>query len=223
MNKRGVIKNSFIALLLIISFNLVSPADDFSSYNIEIDLPDEYENVVAGDKIWFATKIFNLVNKERIDIVLDYSLIDDAGAIINSKTETVAIQTQASFVGTLNIPDSAHKGVYSLEIQIVTKTGQAKTASVRINVAEKDGLQKFVMNNIFWIALFTFVLLLIITYIKFRYKIHEINVRLKIKKEVVKIIDKKIQNSDITDDDLIESRLPLTDVLEKKDKEEMIF
>jgi hypothetical protein len=86
------------------------------SSNLEVDIPSDYKQVAAGDKIWFTTKLLNLADVGRRDVTLTYKVTDNKQNVLVSKSETVAVQTQASFVGSLEIPQNAPTGDYILSV-----------------------------------------------------------------------------------------------------------
>ncbi len=110
-----------------------------NSFNIEIDLPETYKTVQSGEEIWFTTKVTNLACPDRIDITLNYDILNLNKFVVASKSETVAVGTQASFVGNLDIPSSLSGGNYFLRVSItpIASSINASKAEVSFKIVEE--------------------------------------------------------------------------------------
>ncbi len=113
-----------LAVLLLLGISYMHPlfqgfAVQNSAFNLEIEIPSAYSTVEDGSTIHFTTKILNLASENRMDVSLRYEIIDESGEVIISKTETMAIETQASFVGSLGIPEGVAEGDYDLHVVLL--------------------------------------------------------------------------------------------------------
>ena len=115
-----------ISILFVLLFNLVSTQNTF---NLEIEIPETYESALAGENFWFTVKLLNLANQERIDVIIKYEILDSNREMIALKTETVAIETQASFVRNLKIPENAEKGQHFLRVTVDSPFGETQAES----------------------------------------------------------------------------------------------
>ena len=46
---------------------LAAPKGEGNNFNVAIDLPQSYQQISAGDELWFTTKLMNLENQQRIE------------------------------------------------------------------------------------------------------------------------------------------------------------
>ena len=102
---------SLVAFIFLMEIAFVQGAS-----NLEVSINDNYKDVLAGNDIWFTIKIANLEDTGRVDISLNYWISDDGNNIIAENKETMAVQTQASFVKTFNIPKDTKPGKYKINI-----------------------------------------------------------------------------------------------------------
>lgn len=85
--------------------------------NLEIEIPQSYTTIGAGEQLWFTVKLLNLASTKRRDVTLVYAIIEEDKELF-SKTETVAVETQASFVGSLHIPEHTQAGKHILRVTL---------------------------------------------------------------------------------------------------------
>lgn len=198
-----------------------SAQDTFESYNLELEVPEEYRSLIAGEKIWFTTKILNLANKNRVDITLKYSLIDSEGEEINTRSETVAIETQASYVGSIDIPIKAMSGEYFLTAEMISDSGEVAMSSTKIKVLEKKELGKLLKENLLWIFLVPIVVLLIFTSLKFKPIIDKHNKRKKIDTKIKRMIKDRISDKKITSEEIKYSKIKRINLNENRNEEKI--
>ncbi|MBR9706427.1 hypothetical protein GOV14_05305 [Candidatus Pacearchaeota archaeon] len=165
------------------------------AFNLEVDLPKQYQKVPAGEDIWFTTKVLNLANKKRIDVTLKYEIYNSTNNVVISKTETVAIETQASFVGKLRISEDIKPGNYILKITLLTSTKDYETqASFRI--IKNNDTQPLLSTRSIFITLLIFITVAVLLILAIKSKL--IIERLKIKFKIKDIIQKKVKNKQQT-------------------------
>ncbi|RMD45410.1 hypothetical protein D6829_02425 [Candidatus Pacearchaeota archaeon] len=196
--------------------SLASAQVEQGTYNLELKLGSGYERVPIGGKIIFTTKILNLNSEGRKDITLLYELLKD-GRVILSHKKTVAIETQASFVGDLNVPEKAETGKYTVRTSIIDEKGNAlgKSEAIvevyrKLNWKEKlDENKDVVFVILLLVALFVLILI-------FRKKIYLLFEKVKLWIEVRRKIRVKIKRKEISQEDLSNSHLPIEK--EKRDE-----
>jgi len=121
-------------------------SDGNTNFNVEVDLPDSYQTVEAGEELWFTTRVLNLANKERMDITLTYQILELLSREVKySKSETVAIETQASFVAQLKVPSTLKTGIYLLKVHLKGPTGNAITETT-FNVVKEETPQQIIIK-----------------------------------------------------------------------------
>jgi len=175
-----------LAVLIIFSVSsiIVSAAQPF---NVEIELPDSYKNVNPGSDVWFTVKLLNLANTQRIDVTLNYDILDsDSDESISHNSKTVAIETQASFVADLKVPEDILPGDYSIKVVVNSSLGEsyAKTA-LKVSNPKTDSRLYYIGGSILGLALLVFLV------IKSRPVIEKIKLKMKISKIVKEKLKKR--------------------------------
>jgi hypothetical protein len=153
------------------------------SSNLEIDIPKAYEKVSCGDSLLFTIKFFNLANKGRMDIMMEYNVLDSKGEVKFTKSETVAVETQASFVRNFVVPTDFPLGMYTVQAKVTYSDNREVTAERSFEVVKKVDSNRFLIVGI--IVLF----ILIIAYLSF--KSRKIIEKIKIRSKIHSIVKKK--------------------------------
>jgi len=68
--------------------------------------------VAPGEFLPISVKLINFGSNKEIDVTVDYQVEDMAGNVVLSETETVAVQTTASFIKNIQIPHNFPSGQY---------------------------------------------------------------------------------------------------------------
>ena len=106
-------------------------------FNFKVDLPPEFHSVMPGDKIFANVQLSNLGSTGRVDVVLDYWVSMPNNTAILSSSETVAVETQANFVKTVQLPANLPPGAYVLHAKITSSDRIEATAYQGFNVGGK--------------------------------------------------------------------------------------
>lgn len=77
--------------------------------------------VAPGEFLTFSVKLLNFGNKNKVDVGLSYNVTDSEGKVIYHAEETVAVETTASFVKTIQIPYETKPGRYVVRSFITYK------------------------------------------------------------------------------------------------------
>lgn len=120
-----------------------------NTFNLEIEVPETYTEVLAGENIWFTTKLLNLANTQRMDVLLTYEILDINQELKAAKTETVAIETQASFVGNLKVPVNLEKGIYFLRVVLISPLGKAEAETLFQVIEDETSKQILIKISLF--------------------------------------------------------------------------
>ena len=73
----------------------------------------------------------------RIDVILNFEIRDSDDDPLITKTETVAVETQANFVRTFTIPSDAELGKYSLKVKLTYADGKEAAAESSFEIVNK--------------------------------------------------------------------------------------
>ncbi len=96
--------------------------DGIPLFNVNVEIPRQYK--VSTTEVLTTIKLVNLGGKERMDVVLDYSITNSFGNVFLSKGETVAIETQASLVRYFILPDGIVPGTYEVNVVVLSLDGK---------------------------------------------------------------------------------------------------
>ncbi len=127
----------FIILILSCNFAIAD-----KTFDIEVEVPKTYEIVKPGETVWFTTKLINLANDKRSDVTLTYNIIDKDNNIIASKSETVAVETQASFVSNIKLPENVEQGTFMIRATSDPLDSKFGTSHSEINFDVLYGAEK---------------------------------------------------------------------------------
>lgn len=129
-------------------------ASFIASADVSVTIPDDYKQLNAGGSVIATVRISNLESTGREDVILNYDVKDSSGKTIFSKQETDAVETQASFVKTMQIPESAGEGRYSVNANVVYASGKVSSASSSFEVAKQS-------NNMLLTGIISFIVMII--------------------------------------------------------------
>ena len=104
------------------------------AFNIEIIIPENFRMVKPGSDLLSTIKIIDIDNQGRTDVTLEYDIQSNNGEIILKKKETVAIETQATFVKIFNLPPNMKKGQYILKVNAQYENGKISNAEHSFSV-----------------------------------------------------------------------------------------
>ncbi|MCH7850093.1 MAG: hypothetical protein IH845_00435 [Nanoarchaeota archaeon] len=84
---------------------------------LAVEVPEKYQSVKPGETLRFQITIKNLERAGRYDIQLDYYIKKNDIILVNRR-EIKAIETQASFLSSIKIPENILPGIYSIVVEI---------------------------------------------------------------------------------------------------------
>ena len=82
--------------------------------SITINVPEKYSEVKAGEKVYFETEVKWPENVGRKDLRIEYSIKNKDGNEVAYLKVLKAIETQASFMDSISIPESIPPGMYKI-------------------------------------------------------------------------------------------------------------
>jgi len=81
-------------------------------FDVDVEVLPEYKSILPGSAIFLEVSLFNVRGFGRVDVNLEYSILDFQGNLIATEQETVAVETQAKFGRELLIPSDIKPGTY---------------------------------------------------------------------------------------------------------------
>jgi len=134
---RGDMKKTYSILVSIFLF-LAIAALPYSVYamTITVGIPEKYSEVKAGEKVYFETEVKWPENSGRKDLRIEYSVKNKAGEEVAYLKVLKAIETQASFMDSISIPESIPPGMYKVVMSISDYRDLAQDVAASFNVAK---------------------------------------------------------------------------------------
>src|SRR3989339_647942 len=117
--KKKSLRGIFVLLFIILFFSLnFSNFISVSALSVAVHVPEKYTDVVAGERFYFEIEVKYPENPKRKDLKLNYEIIDSDGKLIAQSKVLKAVETQASFIDFIVIPESVSKGLYIIRVKI---------------------------------------------------------------------------------------------------------
>ncbi|MFH1181897.1 MAG: hypothetical protein V1702_02980, partial [Candidatus Woesearchaeota archaeon] len=146
-----------IFLIMLFAFLLVPKLA--SAMSATINIPEKYSEVSAGEKVYFETDIKWPENTERQDLKIEYSIKGQNGEELAYLKVLKAIETQASFMDSISIPESAKAGTYKifLSIKDYNELNQEVAASFKIVGKKEDSFRFYLLIILGVVGLFAII------------------------------------------------------------------
>jgi hypothetical protein len=109
-------KKTCLILLGMLLFSFIGMTS-VSALSTVVHVPEKYTDVLAGERFYFEVEIKYPENPTRKDLKLDYELLKDEKVIAQSKV-LKAVETQASFIDFIVIPESAETGMHIIRVNV---------------------------------------------------------------------------------------------------------
>ena len=87
--------------------------------DVRAEIESKYKKVLPGEYILAQIKLFNLGGEGRKDIDMEYIIRDYNGDEIIKETESLAIETQITFLKKISIPENVPLGSYVLYVRAI--------------------------------------------------------------------------------------------------------
>lgn len=118
MSRFRIFRGIFIALALITFASVGTAAAQSGDPSVQAQQSGTATRFAPGDSVPFSVKLVNFGSSSRIDVSLWYQIVDMDGNVVESQTETVAVETTASFVRQIVLPDTLPSGSYLMRTTI---------------------------------------------------------------------------------------------------------
>ncbi len=89
-----------------------------SSLSVSVHVPEKYTSVVAGERFYFEIDIRYPENPARKDLRLEYEILTENGDMISQSKALKAVETQASFIDFIIIPEIAENGLHIINVKV---------------------------------------------------------------------------------------------------------
>lgn len=105
-------------IMILFIFMMILYAFPSLALSVSVHVPEKYTNVIAGERLYFDVSIRYPENPQRKDLRLQYEIVNGEGDIIAQSKVLKAIETQASFLEYIVIPEHVTTGMYTIRIGI---------------------------------------------------------------------------------------------------------
>jgi hypothetical protein len=107
-----------------------------SAMSIAVGIPEKYSEIRAGEKVYFETEVKWPENAGRKDLRIEYSVKNKDGKEVAYLKVLKAIETQASFMDAISIPESVPPGMYKISAKLSDYTNLNQEVAASFNVAK---------------------------------------------------------------------------------------
>ncbi|KKU86788.1 MAG: hypothetical protein UY16_C0048G0003 [Candidatus Gottesmanbacteria bacterium GW2011_GWA2_47_9] len=117
--------------ILIFTFYIFIPRA--YALNIAARISDQSTEIIGGDRLYFEVEIKYPENPRRKDLRIEYQIIEN-GELIASEKVLRAVETQASFLDYIVVPQSTKSGIKELNVIITDYEDLHKEVSATFKV-----------------------------------------------------------------------------------------
>ena len=146
-------------MIFLFILNFISIAS-VSALSIVVHVPEKYTDVRAGERFYFEIEIKYPENPSRKDLRLNFEILKDDEVIAQSKV-LKAIETQASFIDFIVIPESAETGLHVIKVGVSDYEVLSEEVSASFNVVRGGGQLKLYFFILLGATIFVGLLVLI--------------------------------------------------------------
>ena len=119
---------SFVLIILTFWCNLWILAADTKTSGVETSSGRLVSRVAPGEFLPISVKLINFGQGQTVDVNVDYQILNSNNIVVLSNSETVAVETTASYVKNIQIPFDLPSGKYSA-LSSITYGGQLVPAT----------------------------------------------------------------------------------------------
>ncbi len=119
---------ALLLAILVTGYN--SPIFAAESGEVKTSGGSTVSRVAPGEFLPVSVKLANFGAGKRVDVTIDYQVLGEAGRVVLTESETVAVETTASYVKNIQIPQDLPPGNYTVTSGI-TYEGQEVPATAK--------------------------------------------------------------------------------------------
>jgi len=131
-------KKLVIIMVFLFVLNFISMAS-VSALSVVVHVPEKYTDVQAGERFYFEIEVKFPENPSRQDLRLNYEILDEEGNLIAQSKVLKAIETQASFIDFIVIPEVAKSGLHVIKVGITDYTDLSEVVEASFHVTSGGG------------------------------------------------------------------------------------
>jgi hypothetical protein len=133
--------------LILLGLLLVHMIGSVSALSLVVHVPEKYTDVTAGERFYFEIDVKYPENPSRKDLRLEYEIFDVEDNLIAQAKTLKAIETQASFIDFIVIPEVAQDGLHVINVKVTDyeSLSEEVSASFHVTGAENDQIIMYLM------------------------------------------------------------------------------
>ncbi len=109
-------------------------------FDVSVEIPKASQSVFPGESVISFIKIYSLGESRKVDALIEYSLMDSMGEVISLDHETVAVETRASLIKEIEVPETAKSGNYFIYAKVMYNN-QSASSSAKFFVKKRSFFQ----------------------------------------------------------------------------------
>jgi len=152
-----------LILFLVVLIVCFVPIKKVEAMSLNVHIPEKYTNVKAGERLYFEVEIRYPENLSRKDLRLEYQIVEGDKVISESKV-LKAIETQASFMDYIVIPEVSKSGLHKINLRLSDYENMTQEVYATFNVASTLDQMKVY----FFILIGSIVLLGVVVFFQIR-------------------------------------------------------
>lgn len=157
-----IIKSFFLLLLFVFISTSFSYAQQPGTINLSSE--SAINKFAPGEFISFSIKLTNFGSLKRGDVTLNYQIQDSKNTQIVSSSETVAVETSASFVKRIPLPSTLKPGNYTLTTNLVYP-GQQDPAISKLNFVVENKIVGLFQSDLIILFIISTLIISILLFI----------------------------------------------------------
>lgn len=108
-----------ILIILVIGYNPQALAIDPRAAEVKTSGEGLVSRLAPGEILPISVKLINFGERGRVDVTINYQILDRNNVVVLTETETVAVETTASYVKNIQVPYDSLPGRYTVLSSIV--------------------------------------------------------------------------------------------------------
>ncbi len=153
-------------LLLMGSFTVAQTDPNNSAGTVKTVSEGSDNRIAPGEFLPVSVKLINFGSQKRVDVVVDYKILDSNGEEIISESETVAVETTASFIKRIQIHYTLKPGFYTL-VTVLNYPYQEYPAISKFPFLVEEKIGGFFKSDLIFYAIFIVLIILAAIFITY--------------------------------------------------------
>ncbi len=132
-NHNNIVVHYAKILLVAVVLLVATPVHRVEALSIAVRISDQSTDVASGDRLYFEVEIKYPENARRKDLRVEYQVLED-GEVIASEKVLRAVETQASFLDYVVVPQDAKVGKHDINVVVSDYEDLQKEVSASFNI-----------------------------------------------------------------------------------------